>query len=75
MLGYQYQFTGQKILQWLLCLPLAMPGYLVAYLYTDLLDYAGAVQVFLRQTFSWSSAQDYWFISLEHYGELALFLL
>lgn len=60
----QYQFTGQKILQWLLCLPLAMPGYLVAYLYTDLLDYAGAVQVFLRQTFSWSSAQDYWFISI-----------
>lgn len=60
----QYQFTGQKILQWLLCLPLAMPAYLVGYLYTDLLDYAGPVQVFLRQTFSWSSAQDYWFISI-----------
>lgn len=56
-----YRFWGHKILQWLLCLPLAMPAYLIAYLYTDLLDYSGPLQIFLRQLFGWSSPQDYWF--------------
>lgn len=56
-----YRFTGQKSLQWLLCLPLAMPPYLVAYLYTDLLDYSGSFQEMLRSLFGWSSPQDYWF--------------
>lgn len=56
-----YRFTGQKTLQWLLCLPLAMPTYLIAYLYTDLLDYSGAFQGWLRSIFGWSSPHDYWF--------------
>lgn len=56
-----YQFKGQKILQWLLCLPLAMPAYLIAYLYTDLLDYSGSFQELLRQIFGWTKPQDYWF--------------
>lgn len=56
-----YQFKGQKTLQWLLCLPLAMPAYLIAYLYTDLLDYSGAFQEMLRTIFNWNSPQDYWF--------------
>lgn len=56
-----YQFKGQKTLQWLLCLPLAMPAYLIAYLYTDLLDYSGAFQTLLRAIFNWQSPQDYWF--------------
>lgn len=56
-----YHFFGQKTLQWLLCLPLAMPAYLIAYLYTDLLDYSGAFQGLLRTLFGWHSPQDYWF--------------
>lgn len=56
-----YRFKGQKILQWLLCLPLAMPPYLIAYLYTDLLDYSGSFQEILRQVFGWTKPQDYWF--------------
>ncbi|QLB18492.1 ABC transporter permease [Mannheimia granulomatis] len=56
-----YQFWGQKTLQWLLCLPLAMPAYLIAYLYTDLLDYSGALQEMLRNIFGWQRPQDYWF--------------
>lgn len=55
---------GKSILRWLLLLPLAMPAYLVAYLYTDLFDYAGPVQVFLRGVFEWQSAQDYWFFDM-----------
>lgn len=56
-----YQFWGQKTLQWLLCLPLAMPAYLIAYLYTDLLDYSGSFQEMLRGIFGWQTPQDYWF--------------
>lgn len=56
-----YRFTGQKTLQWLLCLPLAMPTYLIAYLYTDLLDYSGTFQGWIRSIFGWSSPHDYWF--------------
>ncbi len=56
-----YQFPTRKILQWAMCLPLAIPPYLLGYLYTDLLDFTGGVQVFLRQLFHWQSINDYWF--------------
>lgn len=55
---------GKKILRWLLILPLAMPAYIVAYLYTDLFDYAGPVQRVLRNSFNWQSPQDYWFFDI-----------
>ena len=55
---------GKRYLRWLLMLPLAMPAYLVAYLYTDLFDYAGPVQRMLRSTFGWQSPNDYWFFDL-----------
>src|SRR5262249_27736649 len=45
----------------LLVLPLAMPTYIVAYAYVELLDYAGPVQGTLRTLFGWRSARDYWF--------------
>ncbi len=44
-----YQFLGKRILNWLLLLPLAMPAYIIAYTYTGLLDFAGPVQMSLRQ--------------------------
>jgi len=55
---------AKNMLRWLLMLPLAMPAYLVAYLYTDLFDYAGPVQRFLRHTFGWDSPADYWFFDI-----------
>lgn len=54
----------QNILRWLLLLPLAMPAYLVAYIYTDLFDYAGPIQRFLRHSFNWHSPADYWFFDI-----------
>ena len=54
-------FPGRRILKWALVLPLAMPAYVVAYAYTDLLEYAGPVQEGLRNLFGWQSAGDYWF--------------
>jgi len=55
---------GKKYLRWLLLLPLAMPAYLVAYLYTDLFDYAGPVQRALREWFTWQSPNDYYFFDM-----------
>ncbi|MCG8710659.1 iron ABC transporter permease [Brenneria sp. 4F2] len=69
-----YRFPGQRLLQWALCLPLAMPPYLVAYIYTDLLDYAGPVQSRLRQIFSLYSAADYWFPSIRSLGGACMVL-
>ncbi len=37
-------FRGQRTLAWLLMLPLAAPAYIVAYVYTDLLEVSGPVQ-------------------------------
>ena len=44
----------------LLALPLAMPAYVIAYAYTDALQFAGPVQTTLRAAFGWA-AGDYWF--------------
>ena len=41
-------FPGRRFLSWALVLPLAAPAYVVAYVYTDLLEYAGPVQTALR---------------------------
>ncbi|AWX15104.1 iron ABC transporter permease [Mergibacter septicus] len=60
----RYQFRSRAVLQWLLCLPLAIPAYLLAYFYTDFLDYSGVLQRSLRAWFGWKTAQDYWFPSI-----------
>ena len=41
-------FPGKRFLSWALVLPLATPAYVVAYVYTDLLEFAGPVQTALR---------------------------
>lgn len=68
------EFVGRRYLQWALLLPLAMPGYIVAYVYTDLLDYAGPVQRSLRTIFGWSSPQDYFFPDIRTLGGAACML-
>ncbi len=54
------EFPGRRALEWALALPLAMPAYVIAYAYTDALQFAGPVQSALRAAFGWS-AGDYWF--------------
>ncbi len=58
---FRYEFWGRRVLEWALLLPAAVPAYLVAYTYTDFLEYAGPVQSALRDLFGWHSARDYWF--------------
>jgi iron(III) transport system permease protein len=43
-----FEFKGRKFFEWALLLPLAMPAYVVAYAYTDFLQYAGPAQSFIR---------------------------
>ena len=59
------RFPGKAIFEWALLLPMAMPAYVIAYVYTDLLEYAGPVQVLLRETFDWSTRREYWFLERE----------
>jgi len=56
-----YRFPGRRYLQWLLLLPLAIPTYIIAYTYLEMLDYSGMVQTALRGLFGWRNARDYWF--------------
>jgi len=46
-----FDFPGRRTFEWALLLPLAMPAYVVAYAYTDFLQYGGPLQVGLRQAF------------------------
>ena len=57
----RYEFPLSRAFEWLLLLPATVPAYLIAYTYTDFLEYAGPVQGLLRDVFGWSSARDYWF--------------
>ncbi len=58
------RFPGRRLFDWALLLPLAVPAYVIAYVYTDLLEYAGPVQRLLRDIFDWSSPRDYWFFEI-----------
>lgn len=63
-----YRFPGRALIDRLLVIPLAMPTYIVAYCYGDLLDYAGPVQSWLRAVFGWTSMRDYWFPEIRSLG-------
>ncbi len=65
------QVPGRRALQWALMLPMAMPSYIVAYVYTDLLDYSGPLQAGLRSLFDWQSPADYWFPAIRSLGGAA----
>ncbi|HZM35389.1 MAG TPA: iron ABC transporter permease [Burkholderiales bacterium] len=55
-----YRFPGRDFLEWGLMLPLAVPAYVMAYAYTDWLEFAGPVQSSLRALTGWG-AREYWF--------------
>jgi iron(III) transport system permease protein len=55
------RFPGQAVFDWALLMPLAMPTYIVAYCYVDLLDSFGPVQSAFRHLLGFTSRRDYWF--------------
>jgi iron(III) transport system permease protein len=48
-----FDFPGRRTLEWALLLPLAMPAYVVAYAYTDFLQYSGPLQTWVRSQWGW----------------------
>ena len=54
------QFPGRRVLAVALVLPLAVPAYIAAYIYADILSFAGPVQSALRAATGWGVA-DYAF--------------
>ncbi len=65
------EFPGRRMFEWMLVLPLAMPAYVMAYAYTDLLQFTGPVQTLLRETFDWGR-RDYWFPEVRSIGGAAV---
>ena len=52
------EFPGRRYFDWALMLPLAIPAYVLAFVYVGLLDYSGPVQTGLRAVFG---ADGLWF--------------
>ena len=65
------RFPGKSIFEWALLLPMAMPAYVIAYVYTDILEYAGPVQGLLRDVFGWTTKREYWFPEIRSLGGAA----
>tara|TARA_X000000368_G_scaffold276585_1_gene219421 strand:- start:74 stop:1723 length:1650 start_codon:yes stop_codon:yes gene_type:complete len=57
----KYKFFLSNYIEWALLLPAAIPAYIVAYCYTDLLEYGGIIQTVLRDIFDWRSSKEYYF--------------
>jgi iron(III) transport system permease protein len=63
-----YRFPGRAILDRLLVLPLAIPTYIVAYCYVEILDYGGPVQNAVRLIGGYATPRDYWFPDIRSTG-------
>ena len=57
----KYKFFLSQFIEWGLLLPAAIPAYIVAYCYTDFLEYGGLIQTSLREIFNWQSPKEYFF--------------
>ena len=53
-------FPLRRMFQWASLIPMAMPGYIVAYAYVDFLSYAGPLQTLLLGIFGWKTPGDWW---------------
>jgi len=61
------RFPGRRVFEWALLLPMAVPAYVMAYTYADLLQFAGPVQSALRELTGWRHG-DYWFPEVQSIG-------
>lgn len=70
-----HEFPGRRVFEWSLILPLAIPAYVIAFVYTDFLQFVGPVQSWLRGVTGWSR-RDYWFPDVRSLGgAIAMFIL
>lgn len=69
-----YRFPGRALLDRLLVLPLAIPTYIVAYCYVEILDYGGPVQSLVRSLGGYAGPRDYAFPQIRSLGGAILVL-
>ncbi|MEO1165609.1 MAG: iron ABC transporter permease, partial [Chloroflexota bacterium] len=55
-----YDFPGRRWFEHLLLLPLAIPGFIMGFVFVTIFEYAGPVQTSMRNWFGWERG-DYWF--------------
>ncbi len=65
-------FPGKRFFEWALFLPMAIPAYILAYTYTDFLQFSGPVQSFLRTMLH--LPRGYWFPEIRSLGGAILLL-
>jgi iron(III) transport system permease protein len=68
-----FDFPGRRVFEWALLLPLAMPAYVLAYAWTDALQFSSPLQTALRQALGvsgalWPDVRSLW-------GAVILFVL
>lgn len=68
-----YEFPGRAWFDRLLMLPLAIPGFIMGFVYVTIFEFAGPIQTFLRDQYGWSKG-DYWFPNISTAGGLILVL-
>ena len=67
------RFPGREMFEWALLLPIAVPAYVMAYAYTDFLQFSGPVQTWLRELTGWGPRQ-YWFPDVRSLGGAVVML-
>lgn len=68
------RFPGRRFFEWALILPIAMPAYVMAYVYTDFFQFAGPLQTALRAWTGWR-AGDYALPDIRSLGGAAFVLV
>lgn len=62
------EFPGRRVFTWALMLPLAMPAYILGFVFLAVFDFAGPVQTVLRSVFG----ADVWFPDVSSIGGVAV---
>lgn len=65
-----YDFPGVRLFSWALVLPLAMPAYILGFVFLGMFDFPGPVQTTLRAVFG----PDVWFPDVRSVGGAAMVL-
>ena len=63
-----YRFPGRQLFEWLLILPMAVPAYVMGFVFLSLFDYTGPVQNGWR----WMFGPKVWFPDISSYGGVVL---
>jgi iron(III) transport system permease protein len=64
----QYRFPGRGLFEWLLILPMAMPAYVMGFVFLGIFDYSGPVQ----HTWRWMFGPKTWFPDIASPGGVIL---